>query len=39
MKLAIHFWNFTRPGGPGAIAPTLAATARAAEEGEPRPSP
>ena len=33
MKLAIHFANFTLPGGPEALAPTLAATARAAEEG------
>ncbi|MGO9030037.1 MAG: LLM class F420-dependent oxidoreductase [Acidimicrobiales bacterium] len=33
MKLAIHFPNFTLPGGPEALAPTLAATARAAEEG------
>jgi F420-dependent oxidoreductase-like protein len=33
MKLGIHFANFTLPGGPEALAPTLAATARAAEEG------
>jgi len=33
MKLAIHYPNFTLPGGPAAIAPTLAATARAAEAG------
>jgi F420-dependent oxidoreductase-like protein len=33
MKLAIHFPNFTLPGGPEALAPTLAATARAADEG------
>jgi F420-dependent oxidoreductase-like protein len=33
MKLGIHFMNFTFPGGPEGIAPTLAATARAAEEG------
>jgi len=33
MKLAIHYPNFTLPGGPEAIAPTLAATARAADEG------
>ncbi|MDI2129844.1 LLM class F420-dependent oxidoreductase [Yinghuangia seranimata] len=32
MKLAIHFPNFTLPGGPESIAPTLAATARAAED-------
>jgi len=31
MKLGIHFANFTLPGGPEAIAPTLAATAREAE--------
>ncbi len=33
MELAIHFANFTLPGGPGALAPVLADTARAAEEG------
>ncbi|MBS1846603.1 MAG: LLM class F420-dependent oxidoreductase, partial [Actinobacteria bacterium] len=33
MKLAIHNPNFTYEGGPENIAPTLAATARAAEEG------
>lgn len=33
MKLAIHFPNFTLPGGPQALAPALAATARAAEAG------
>ncbi len=33
MKLAIHFANFTLPGGAGAIAPILGATARAAEDG------
>ena len=33
MKLGIHFANFTLPGGPGALAPVLAATARAAEAG------
>jgi F420-dependent oxidoreductase-like protein len=33
MELAIHNLNFTLPGGPEAIAPTLLATARAAEEG------
>jgi F420-dependent oxidoreductase-like protein len=32
MKLGIHFANFTLPGGPEALAPTLAATARAAED-------
>jgi F420-dependent oxidoreductase-like protein len=33
LKLAIHNPSFTYPGGPENIAPTLAATARAAEEG------
>jgi F420-dependent oxidoreductase-like protein len=33
MDLGIHFANFTLPGGPETLAPTLAATARAAEEG------
>ncbi len=33
MKLGIHFANFTLPGGPKALAPILAATARAADEG------
>lgn len=33
MKLGVHFWNFTLPGGPEALAPVLAATARAAEDG------
>ncbi len=33
MKLGIHFANFTLPGGPESLAPTLAATARAADEG------
>ena len=32
MKLAVHYPNFSFPGGPEAIAPTIAATARAAEE-------
>src|ERR1039458_4969968 len=31
MQLAIHFPNFTLPGGPEVLAPTLAATAGAAE--------
>ena len=34
MKLSIHFPNFSLPGGEQAIAPTLAATARAAEEAD-----
>jgi F420-dependent oxidoreductase-like protein len=33
MELGIHFANFTLPGGPVALGPTLAATARAAEDG------
>lgn len=33
MRLAIHYPNFALPGGTSAIAPTLAATARAAEAG------
>ncbi|MFA7322926.1 MAG: LLM class F420-dependent oxidoreductase [Candidatus Nanopelagicales bacterium] len=33
MKLAIHYPNFTLPGGPEAMGPMLAATARAAEDG------
>ena len=32
MELGIHFANFTLPGGPSAIGPVLAATARAAED-------
>src|SRR5213595_1236507 len=31
MKLGIHYMNFTLPGGPEAIGPTLGATAKAAE--------
>jgi F420-dependent oxidoreductase-like protein len=33
MELGIHYANFTHPGGPEAIGPRLAATARAAEDG------
>jgi F420-dependent oxidoreductase-like protein len=33
MELGIHYANFTLPGGPEALGPTLAATARAAEDG------
>jgi F420-dependent oxidoreductase-like protein len=33
MKLGIHFVNFTLPGGPEALGPTLGAAAQAAEEG------
>ncbi|GAA0994341.1 LLM class F420-dependent oxidoreductase [Subtercola frigoramans] len=33
MKLGIHFSNFTLPGGAEALAPTLTATAKAAEDG------
>ena len=32
MELGIHYINFKRPDGPQAIGPTLAATARAAEQ-------
>ncbi|MCU1457405.1 MAG: family F420-dependent class oxidoreductase [Actinomycetia bacterium] len=32
MDLGIHFANFTLPGGPEALAPTLAGTAKAAED-------
>nr|MDQ6908178.1 TIGR03560 family F420-dependent LLM class oxidoreductase [Chloroflexota bacterium] len=32
MQLGIHYANFTLPGGPEAMGPTLAATAKAAEE-------
>jgi F420-dependent oxidoreductase-like protein len=32
MELALHFMNFTLPGGNRALGPTLAATAQAAEE-------
>jgi F420-dependent oxidoreductase-like protein len=32
MNLGIHYANFTLPGGPEALGPTLADTARAAEE-------
>ena len=32
MELALHFMNFTLPGGSEALRPTLAATAQAAEE-------
>jgi F420-dependent oxidoreductase-like protein len=32
MRLGIHFVNFSLPGGPDALAGTLAATARAADE-------
>jgi F420-dependent oxidoreductase-like protein len=33
MELGIHYANFTLPGGPEAIGPTLAATAKAADDG------
>jgi hypothetical protein len=33
MELGIHFLNFNLPGGPQALGPTLATTARAAEQG------
>ncbi len=33
MQVGIHFMNFTLPGGPEALRPTLGATAAAAEDG------
>jgi F420-dependent oxidoreductase-like protein len=33
MRVGIHFVNFTLPGAPQSLAPTLAATARLAEDG------
>ena len=33
MELGIHFVSFNLPGGPAALGPVLAATARAAEQG------
>ena len=33
MKLAIHFPNFTHPGGPAALAGIVSATAKAADDG------
>src|ERR1700759_5478571 len=33
MELGIHFVNFTLPGGPQALAPALAGTAKVAEDG------
>jgi hypothetical protein len=32
MKLGLHYWNFSIPPPSAAIAPTLAATARVAEQ-------
>lgn len=32
MKLGLHYWNFSRPAEPAAIAATLAATAQLAEQ-------
>ncbi|GAA4074203.1 TIGR03560 family F420-dependent LLM class oxidoreductase [Nonomuraea soli] len=32
MKLGLHYWNFSTPADPASIAPTLAETARIAEE-------
>jgi len=32
MRVGIHFVNFTLPGGPEALGPTLAETARVAED-------
>src|SRR3954454_19188384 len=33
MRLAVHMSNFTLPGGPASLAATVAATARAADDG------
>jgi len=33
MRAGIHFWNYTMPGGPAAIAPAIADVAEAAESG------
>ena len=33
MKLGLHYWNYSTPADPAAIAPTLAETARRAEQG------
>ncbi|GLI02122.1 hypothetical protein [Phytohabitans aurantiacus] len=32
MRLGRHYWNFSTPDDPASIAPTLAETARIAEE-------
>lgn len=32
MKLGLHYWNYSRPADPGAIAPTLAETAGIADQ-------
>ncbi|MEY9846630.1 LLM class F420-dependent oxidoreductase [Streptacidiphilus sp. MAP5-3] len=32
MKLGLHYWNYSRPADPALIAPTLAQTARIAEQ-------
>ena len=32
MKLGLHYWNYSRPADPAAIAPTLGETARIADE-------
>jgi F420-dependent oxidoreductase-like protein len=32
MKIGLHYWNFSTPADPAAIAPTLAETARIAEQ-------
>ena len=32
MRLGLHYWNYSTPAEPAAIAPTLAQTARIAEE-------
>ena len=33
MKLGLHYWNYSTPADPAAIAPTLAQTAQVAEQG------
>ena len=33
MKLGLHYWNYSTPPDPAEIAPTLAETARVAEQG------
>jgi F420-dependent oxidoreductase-like protein len=33
VKLGLHYWNYTTPADPAAIAPTLAQTAQVAEQG------
>ena len=35
MKLGLHYWNYTTPADPAAIAPTLAEPARISEQAAP----